>query len=285
MGAKKFVRNLSRLWSTDLSVPLTSSDIDDQMICELKDRLARFVVPNVMDREETVDYILEKRCSVARFGDGEFEMMRGGSAVFQVPCEALAQKLKEAFVAPSPNCLPCFYHYYFHSVDHLVEAPFARSYGSRVRQYILSVYNPELVYGDSGFALGYSSFLDLDYERHYAHLRRIWEDRSIVMVSGQNILHELDYNLFDNASSIDYIDVPRCNAFAGYDDVKARVVALGANKLVIAACGPMATVLCNELAGDGVQALDLGHLAQDYNAYKTGVVRDKTFRRNFWLPD
>ena len=37
-------------------------------------RLIR-VKPNVMNSCETVNYILEKNCSVARYGDGEYAIM------------------------------------------------------------------------------------------------------------------------------------------------------------------------------------------------------------------
>ena len=39
--------------------------------------LLRFSVPKVKNSLDTIDYILQNKCSVSRFGDGEFLIMQG----------------------------------------------------------------------------------------------------------------------------------------------------------------------------------------------------------------
>ena len=39
--------------------------------------------PKVLDTRTSLRLILDKKCSVARFGDGEFNIMRGGHLVFR----------------------------------------------------------------------------------------------------------------------------------------------------------------------------------------------------------
>lgn len=64
---------------------------------------------NIMTTEDTVKYIIETGCSIARFGEGEFELMLSPSKNlrFQLHSDELAKKLEEVIQCNSENLLIC----------------------------------------------------------------------------------------------------------------------------------------------------------------------------------
>ena len=64
-------------------------------VCQEKSPAIKTV--NVMDMRETLAYIQDKSISVARFGDGEVDLMTGQSIPFQDYDEELAQRLKKNY--------------------------------------------------------------------------------------------------------------------------------------------------------------------------------------------
>ena len=58
----------------------------------------------IMSSIESLQYIIENRCSVSRFGDGEFDVINGGGNDFQQPNKKLAVLLKKVLQAnDAPN--------------------------------------------------------------------------------------------------------------------------------------------------------------------------------------
>ena len=66
----------------------------------------------VKDTQETINYILNNRVSVSRFGDGEYRVMNHSGNGFQEPDNMLALRLKEVLNSNLSNhiiCLPYAY--------------------------------------------------------------------------------------------------------------------------------------------------------------------------------
>lgn len=61
----------------------------------------------IMTIEETVDYIINNKCSCTRFGDGEFLVLVGLSNQFQKEDKRLADRLKEVIENRVDNLLVC----------------------------------------------------------------------------------------------------------------------------------------------------------------------------------
>lgn len=64
---------------------------------------------DILSSEETIDYILQTNCSVARFGDGEFEMVLqpDRDLGFQGRNSTLSEKMKSVLGNQNPNLLIC----------------------------------------------------------------------------------------------------------------------------------------------------------------------------------
>lgn len=75
----------------------------------IRGRLYKFNI-KVMDNEKTVDFILKNSSSVIRFGDGEFDIIRGKSIPYQNYDPQLASKLFTLVLKNSTKkmvvCLP-----------------------------------------------------------------------------------------------------------------------------------------------------------------------------------
>ena len=50
---------------------------------------------NIKQPEETIEEIINNKCSIARFGDGEFDMICGTGMKYQIYDEILAKRLKQ----------------------------------------------------------------------------------------------------------------------------------------------------------------------------------------------
>ena len=62
----------------------------------------------IMPAIDTINYVLEKECSVARFGDGEIDyLFQRRNIGFQEISEELQNKLCEVIANPSDNLLLC----------------------------------------------------------------------------------------------------------------------------------------------------------------------------------
>jgi len=71
-------------------------------------------------------------------------------------------------------------------------------------------------------------------------------------------------DLFASAASLSRILGPVRNAFERYDELLKQATRHPKNVLYLLALGPTATVLAFDLARDGYQALDIGHIDIEY---------------------
>ncbi len=59
-------------------------------------------IPDIRSTDETLDKILREHCSVSRFGDGEFNLLRQKGNGFCAFNQSLAKRLQEVLTAPLP---------------------------------------------------------------------------------------------------------------------------------------------------------------------------------------
>ena len=97
----------------------------------------------------------------------------------------------------------------------------------------------------------------------------MWRDKDIVILRGNNT-QVYDYDIYDTARSQKVIWAPRFQAWDAYEELKEKLMNEDPNKLFILTAGPVAKVLVHDLFKAGRRALDLGHLAKDYDVYYSG---------------
>lgn len=225
----------------------------------------------IFTTEETIDYIISNRVSVSRFGDGEYLIMLQKNGGFQEANAILAQRLRDILNSSLPSHVVCI-PYALKSDKHLnYDARYYWHHFCCKKFAFIEKLTPKShTFYDASFTRFY---IDLE-DRKSAitiilKLKRIWENRDVFIVEGESTRLGVDNDLLDNVKSIKRILCPSVNAFSKYHeilDVVKRTVPK--DSLILCALGMTATVLSYDLAIDGFQAIDIGHVDVEYTWYK-----------------
>lgn len=229
--------------------------------------------PHMLSVEETLDLVIEKRYSVSRNGDGELNLMMGDAIDFQHTDKRLERLLKEALNARIDRYLSCLPDVF---VDCSRFNDNARTYFEsylRTKRFFYYHFAQAPVYGDALISRFYIDFKDKSRSWHQVEMmKKIWENRDVVLVEGKDSRLGVNNDLFDGARSLRRILGPAIDAFDVYDDLMAKVKDVAeCNALILLALGPTATVMAYELAKDGYWAVDIGHIDIEYEWMKMGV--------------
>lgn len=237
----------------------------------------RYRLP-IMDSKETIQYIKEHHCSIARYGDGDFElMMQTCSEGYQEKSPELAQALQQVFCNHSPELLICIPRY-LNSTRGCTKR--ARKYWNDWTLYhqkvvvnvIRGLAAPKYRFGDSLLSRPYMDYTSAHHAKIiFPLLRELWEDRDLIIVEGDKTCLGIGNDLFDNARSIKRIIAPATNAFSRYSEILEGISSKWNGELIILALGPTATVLASDLSKKGIQALDIGHVDIEYEWYRMGA--------------
>lgn len=231
---------------------------------------------NILDAETTVRQILADGCSVCRYGDGELDMItslgegynESRKSDFQNYDERLAVHLKtilENGSDPQRKILVCI-PYVWKKPCLLVSksATFIKRSFVNNSRVIFDTVNTASTYGDSYFTRFYIDFKDKNKEAYIRLCQRIWAGRDICIIEGDQSRLGIGNDLFGNAASIERILCPAVNAFSRYEQILDTAKRVDKSRLILIALGQTATVLAYDLAFDGYQAIDLGHIDIEY---------------------
>ncbi len=250
----------------------------DNLPYEIYDKVkhgsADIQMPQIKSIEETLDKIVNDKCSISRFGDGEFSCMRYSRISFHDPSEDLADRLKEVISSDIPNLLiglpDCF-----GSLDCYVPytRKFWRKYMSKKRQMTYSYLNMNRVYYNAFFNRYYLNFNKTDeyYQKcctYFKKLKEIWKNRDVILLESQKARLGVANDILDGAKSISrIIFCPVKNAFNKYDQILSAFNDINPGNLLLVALGPTATVLAYDLCKKGYQAVDIGHISEEYECF------------------
>lgn len=227
--------------------------------------------PRVMTSEETINYIIENKCSIARFGDGELSLINGANLGFQSYDNKLAKRLLKLIkISPNSNMLICLPNVFSIDPNFVnIEKRFWYNHliYNRAKWYNLA--NKQSSYGNTFVSRFYSMYYNQEYSsKIYALLRKLWDSRDVVFIEGKYSRLGLGNNCFENVSSVNRILCPSKNAFNKYTKILEATTKIPKEALIIIALGPTATVLAYDLSLLGYQALDLGHIDLEYEWYR-----------------
>ena len=236
---------------------------------------------DILSSEETIDYILQTNCSVARFGDGEFEMVLqpDRDLGFQGRNSTLSEKMKSVLGNQNPNlliCVPFTLNDLHGRTKH--SRMFWFSWGKRNDQHhriveLIRQCQPDgYVYGDSQITRPYIAYRTAEHAVGiFSAMKKIWDGQDILFVEGDKTRLGVGNDLFDNARSVKRVLCPATNAFDRYDEILDAVKSVWNDELILLALGPTATVLAADLADSGIRAMDLGHVDIEYEWFRTGA--------------
>ncbi len=216
-------------------------------------------IPKILSCSETLNLIVNEKKSIARFGDGEFNIIlkRKASNHFQEANVELKEKLKEVLLSPHDKCLTALNSY-------IKERGIPK--GSRwdlwKRKYLkrlIAFLNSEYLYADA-LCFCHKSFK----AGFLLQIKQIWDSRDIVLITGKGSTFILDDRLFGNSNSIEIIYTKAINAFNEYEKIINKVKALPQSKLILISAGMTATCWAWELSKHGYQVIDIGHISNYY---------------------
>lgn len=234
---------------------------------------------HILTSDKTVHYIVENRCSVCRYGDGEIDMItclkdgydESRKSDFQSYDNLLAERLKQILEKGSDKnakfliCIP----YVWKNTRILtsrarlfVERSFVNNFHT-----IFSSVNTTSLYGDAYFTRFYMDMKEKDKENYVQLLRQIWENRDLCLVEGEQSRLGVGNDLFSNCKSVKRVLCPAIDAFRKYEEIIAEARKIDRQSLILIALGQTATVLAYDLALEGYQAIDIGHVDIEYEWY------------------
>ena len=222
--------------------------------------------PIVMGADETLDEIINNKCSVSRFGDGEFSLIYGESLKFQPANKEISEKLKEILNSDSENHIVCIPNV-FREIDWATEK--AKAYWIKYlrlkRNKIYRILSFNKTYYDALVTRLYMDLKDKSLvENRFEKIKLLWKDRDVVIVEGEKSRLGIGNDLFDSAKSIERIICPPINAYSKYNEIFNEAIKEDKSKLILIALGPTATVLAYDLCKQGYQAVDIGHIDIEY---------------------
>ncbi len=228
----------------------------------------------IMDSKSTIKYIIDNKCSVARCGNGEMDILLGDSKHFQNYNAQLASELKE--IKTSKNILVC--------VPELLENKkklneqnnnFWKKHRYLYLYYWRKYYSNNIILGDACFTRFYMDSKNKDADqinKYLTLLSNIWNGREVIIVEGQFTRFGIGNNLLQNAKSIKRIICPSENAYTVINRIEDYIIKhISKNSLILISLGPTATVLAYRLSQHYFQAVDIGHLDIEYEWYIRGL--------------
>lgn len=234
----------------------------------------KYCFPFIAGNEELVEKITKEHCSFIRFGDGEFEIMRGRErAPFQKVEEELSQRLCEVISTTDPQILLGIADNYG-NLDYYTEdtARGIREYMTEeTRFFHLSLLDLNRTYYNAYVFKTYLPYRDKEnVKERISLIRRVWDNRDVVFIEGDKTRTGYGNDLFDNAKSIKRVLCPTFNAYAKYDEILECGKKLDKNCLILIVLGPAGKVLAYDLIQEGYQVVDVGQVDMDYDWYLAG---------------
>ena len=243
---------------------------------------------NIMSDDELIDKIVKERKSFARFGDGEFSLILNPrfSITFQDNSTDLNKRLKEVLSSNQENLIL--------GISRSLNDP--KEYNRKTQKYFnafnymyrkkyMNIIPCDKEYGNSSITRFYIDYDNKDIEpakKRLKRIKRIWNNRDIIIVEGIHTKIGVGNDLLDNAMSIKRILIPERNAFRYYQNIIECIINNAhKNDLILLAAGPTATVLAYDLAKNNIQAIDIGHVDIEYEWMLMGAKKRVPIRGKY----
>lgn len=234
---------------------------------------------DVVNDVDTIEYIIQHRCSVSRFGDGElshaWQYITGenfvGDRTFQKYDSVMGAKLASLLRQKNYDnnrhivCVPYVFYRNGGKGYRLKAQAFIRGFVNQYHELLYSTINTKRKYFDTNVTRFYLSHTDRKQaRRNIEHMQKIWEGRNICFVEGAQTRLGYGNDLFAKAASITRILGPVEGAFSKYEEILEVAKQQPKDTLFLLALGMTATLLAYDLSQAGFQAIDLGHIDIEY---------------------
>ncbi len=231
-----------------------------------------------MSNEEVVDEIVYQGKSLARFGDGELGWVLGREAAggYQDVTPELSSRLKEVLQSDDDRLVVGVLKVLNDdsNMTFLARAHW-REFKYRTEDQLLPLLDLNRKYADSSITRPYIDLKDKSgAPAEFSNIKRIWRGKRVLLVEGRESRLGVGNDLFSEAACLHRLLGPSTNAFSRYDAILSSIEQSSAEyDLVLIALGPTATVLAYDLCRNGIQAVDIGHIDNEYEWMLMGAKR------------
>ena len=258
---------------------LYSSEHPERMLADLQKLINNEILGKQLDPiqvkgiDETLDYIIENKSSLVRFGDGEINMLAGHSIPYQDYDEELVSTMRDIIGQESREelvvCLPDAFTDRFRFTSWAI--PFWKDHMDHYMDFYRELCSNSW-YGSTFVSRPYIDFEDKSQAKsQFEKLKSIWENRDLLIVEGTTSRSGVGNDLFDEANSIKRIICPSHSAFSRVYEIEQEIEKHAAGHLILCMLGPTAKVLAYHLSQKGHQILDIGHIDSEYEWMKMGA--------------
>lgn len=223
--------------------------------------------------EETIDELLHTEKSMVRFGDGEIVMIKGVDLMLQKASTEIGEGLAKILAYPDDNLLVTIPGIFDTLSDHhKASRQFWKDHLLFCRRTYEQYCDPNRIY--------YTTFVSRCYYfagdrtncgRWFAKIRKIWENRDIVIVEGTKTHNGVGNDLFDSARSVERIICPPSDAYGALHEITEACMQYGKDRMFLLSVGVAAKFLAVELFRKGYRVLDIGNMDLEYEWYVRGA--------------
>lgn len=244
-------------------------------------------VPIVRSGDEAIELIINQRKSMCRFGDGEFAMIAGRDIQkFQHPDPMLAKRLKEVLASNREDVLICILDVYgdLSKYNERCRNYYRMHLSEEVRAQHYELLDMQRIYYDTMVTRPYVEYKDNQTDaprKRFERLKQIWEGKDLLIIEGEKTRLGVGNDLFAGAKSIVRILGPAEQAFDKYEEIFSLARQQDKERLVLISLGAAATVLAYDLACEGFQALDIGHVDMEYEWMRAGKGRKTEVKHKY----
>ena len=222
--------------------------------------------PKVKNTFETIRLLIDSHKSLARFGDGEFNIIAGGGIGFQNPNKKLAIELRRVLESNDDECLIGISDVFSGLSRFRIDAKCFWLYSIVSKWHIWKEFLTKSEYVDTLCSRFYMDYASKDDAPKIVKLwKELWDNRDIVIVEGIHTKMGVGNDLFSNCKSIRRIICPSKDAFSSYEEILNECKKISPKCLILIALGPTASILAYDLSKFGFQAIDTGHIDLEYS--------------------
>lgn len=218
---------------------------------------------------ETIDELIHTDKSMVRFGDGEITMIRGRSLKLQEVEPEIREGLKRLLAYRHENMMVTIPEIFGDlSIYRKESRQFWKDHLLFSRKIYEKYCNPSREYYNTSITRFYYAVEDKSQSDEWIKgIRRIWQDKDIVIVEGERTHNGVGNDLFDTAKSIERIIGPSEQAYTKVDEILDSCKDYPKDRLFLLSLGVAAKFLAEKLFLEGYRVIDIGNLDMEYEWY------------------
>ncbi len=233
--------------------------------------------------EETIEELIHTDKSMVRFGDGEITMIRGRSLKLQQVQPEIVEGLKrilsyeyEDMIVTIPDIFEDV------SIYRKASRQFWKDHLLFSRKVYETYCDVNKKYYNTSISRFYITFHNKDKCGEWiTNIKKIWQDRDVVIVEGERTHNGVGNDLLDTARSVERIIGPSSDAYTKIDEIMERCRQYPKDRIFLVSLGVAAKFLTEKLFLEGYRVLDIGNLDMEYEWYlKKATEKEAVFKHS-----